>query len=521
MKRHTVNAIVLLALLLLPAAALAQNVTEPNDPQFSDEWSLNLIGATCAWQHTTGSPDVTVAVVDSGVDMKHPDLVGRLRTDGYDFVAGDDDPSDENGHGTNVTGIIAATLNNGEGIVGAAPGVMILPVRVMNAKGYGSDRSIARGVRYAADKGAKVINLSLGATLTISADTESQQVSEAIRYAQSKGALIVVAAGNDFVPLPNAIVGDNPDVLIVAATDEDDRKADFSNSGPWISVTAPGVHILSTMPTYEVYLTSNAVPPDERFQQNYDYMSGTSQATPFVSALGGLLFSEHPDWDASQVSQEIKNYAADITKRNPQLTAKGWLGSGRIDACQSLGGPIEPVVPSAQPTGPLSPNVVPRSNDALIIAGVLACGVILLLALLLFALVRAGRRRRAPAAPAPASAVSPGTMPVAPVQLPATAPPPGAWGMLNVVGGASQARSYPLVGAEILIGRGDDCAVLLLGDATVSRRHALVRNNGGMVTVEDAGSTHGTLLRGQPLGAPAPVQRGDVVQVGQTLLRFE
>src|SRR5205085_7799379 len=142
------------------------------------------------------------------------------------------------------------------------------------------------------------------------------RLADAIRYGQQHGALVVVAAGNDFVPLPNAISADNPDVLIVAATDEDDVKADFSNSGPWISVTAPGVHILSTMPTYEVYLTSDAVPADERFQQNYDYMSGTSQATPFVSALGGLLFSEHPDWDASQVAQEIKNYAADITKQN-------------------------------------------------------------------------------------------------------------------------------------------------------------------------------------------------------------
>src|SRR5262249_47247277 len=165
----------------------------------------------------------------------------------------------------------------------------------------------------------------------------------------------VVAAGNDFVPLPNAIVGDNPDVLIVAATDEDDRKADFSNSGPWVGITAPGVHILSTMPTYEVYLTSDAIPPDERFQQNYDYMSGTSQATPLVSALAALLFSEHPDWDASQVTQEIENYAADISKQNPDLMAKGWLGHGRIDACQSLGGPVEAAAPSPQPSGPLSP----------------------------------------------------------------------------------------------------------------------------------------------------------------------
>src|SRR4030095_6461911 len=174
-------------------------------------------------------------------------------------------------------------------------------------------------VRYAADKGAKVINLSLGATLTIGADTESELVTSAIHYAQDKGALVVVAAGNDFAQLPNAIVGDNPDTLVVAATDDDDRKADFSNSGAWIGVTAPGGHILSTMPTYEVYLTSDQVPRDERFENNYDYMSGTSQATPLVSALAALEFSAHTDWDARQVAQEIKDRAADISKQNRKL----------------------------------------------------------------------------------------------------------------------------------------------------------------------------------------------------------
>jgi subtilisin family serine protease len=142
----------------LGAPAPARNVDEPSDPFFPDEWALGHVGASCAWRSTTGSSDVTVAVVDSGVDLGHPDLAGRLRADGYDFVDDDGDPSDENGHGTNVAGIVAATLDNAEGGAGIAPGVMILPVRVMNAKGFGSDRAIARGVRYAADNGAQVIN---------------------------------------------------------------------------------------------------------------------------------------------------------------------------------------------------------------------------------------------------------------------------------------------------------------------------------------------------------------------------
>ena len=509
MKRAILKPLLFILLLLAPATTLAQSAPTPNDPAFEEEWALRHIGAPCAWQHTTGSSDVTVAIVDSGVDMQHPDLVDRLRQDGRDFVDGDDDPSDENGHGTNVAGIIAATLDNNEGIVGLAPGVMILPVRVMNAQGYGSDRAIARGIRYAADQGAQVINLSLGATLMVGADTASAQVGDAIRYAQDRGALVVVAAGNDFVPLPNAIVGDNPDVLVVAATDDADRKADFSNSGPWVSVTAPGVHILSTMPTYEVYLTSEAVPRDERFRQNYDYMSGTSQAAPFVSALAALLFSQHPDWDARQVAQAIKDHAADISQQNPRLAARGWLGSGRIDACQALGGPIA-ALPTEAPAAPARTF----GTDALIVLGVLACGAGLLLALMVFALVRATRRPAPAAAAVPVYAPPPGSAP-APTPRPA-----GAWGVLTVIAGPAQPRSYPLAGTEILIGRSDECAVLLIGDGTVSRRHARIRNDGRQVTVEDIGSTHGTYLNSQRLAGPAAVRRGDVLQVGQTLLRF-
>jgi subtilisin family serine protease len=561
MKQRFLLAILLALILLAPTLALAQhtaplstnpwssvvglrspaaqNVTNPNDPLFPDQWALKHVGATCAWQSGIGSPDVTVAVVDSGVDLTHPDLVGRLRDDGHDFVDGDDDPSDENGHGTNVAGIIAATLDNGEGGAGLAPGVMILPVRVMNAKGYGSDRAIARGVRYAADKGAKVINLSLGATLTIGADTESELVTSAIHYAQDKGALVVVAAGNDFAQLPNAIVGDNPDTLVVAATDDDDRKADFSNSGAWIGVTAPGVHILSTMPTYEVYLTSDQVPRDERFENNYDYMSGTSQATPLVSALAALEFSAHTDWDARQVAQEIKDRAADISKQNRKLVAKGFLGAGRIDACAALGGqaakPTAPAAPeatapaapeataprAAQPGAPAPSRTPTRSGGSLLLvlaAG--ACGVALLLTFLIVALVRGGRRR-APLTPAPLW--TPGGSST-PVQPPVGAPAPlpaGAWGMLTVVGGPSQPARYPLVGAETLIGRESYCAIQLPGDGTVSRRHAIVRNDGRQITVIDAGSTHGTYLNGQRVTAPAVVRRGMLLQVGQTLLRFE
>src|SRR5262245_43181092 len=507
MKHRALRTILLTLLLLASALALSRNaaaasVTEPNDPLYPEQWALRHIGATCAWQRTIGSADVTVAVVDSGVDLTHPDLVGRLRTDGRDFADGDDDPSDENGHGTNVAGIIAATLDNGEGIVGLAPGISILPVRVMNAKGAGSDRAIARGVRYAADQGANVINLSLGATLTIDADTVSAQVTSAIRYAQGKGALVVVAAGNDFLPLENAIVGDNPDVLVVAATDENDVKADFSNSGPWVGVTAPGVHILSTMPTYDVYLTSQ-IPRDERFDKGYDYMSGTSQATPFVSALAALLFSAHPDWDAHQVEQAIKEHAADISEQNATLFAKGYLGTGRIDACKALGSALAPTpTPEALGAAPTSepapeptvrPTPRPRStptprpvgavtpgdsgsastnlvNSFILIGGVMACGALLMLGLLIFALFRIFRQPgRAPASmPAYTSLPAAQPLPVAQPQAlpssPSVASALASWGQLSVIAGPAEARVYSLGGSGALIGRGDECAVLLRGD---------------------------------------------------------
>ncbi len=549
--RSCVCAALALALLWTGGPASAQNITEPSDPLFEDQWALPHVGSSCAWGHTIGSDSVTVAVVDSGVDLTHPDLIDRLRDDGRDFVDGDNDPSDENGHGTNVAGVVAATLDNAEGIAGLAPGVRILPIRVMNDRGFGSDRAIERGIRYAADQGAQVINLSLGATLSIGADSESVEISQAIRYAQSLGSLVVVAAGNDFVPLPNAIVGDNPDVLVVAATDENDRKAPFSNSGPWIAVTAPGVHILSTMPTYEVYLTSDRVPRDERFRPNYDYMSGTSQATPYVSALAALLFSANPDWDAGQVAQAIRQSAVDISEQNRKLWAQGYLGTGRIDACAALGGPAinrpeptpappefpspepaptDPPIAGVAPTDAPAPTRRPQSATPVpgasstgdsplglgVTLGAGICGLVLLL-LLLVGVGRMVRRR-----PPPAQTYTPPRPPASvPQPVPVGPPMAAGWGALLVVGGPAAPVRFALVAAETVLGRSPDCTIPIGSDETISRRHALVRNDGSQVTVEDLGSTHGTYLNGQRTVGRTPVRRGDVMQIGQTSLLFE
>jgi pSer/pThr/pTyr-binding forkhead associated (FHA) protein len=164
-------------------------------------------------------------------------------------------------------------------------------------------------------------------------------------------------------------------------------------------------------------------------------------------------------------------------------------------------------------------------NNLLLIGGVMACGAVLMLALLIFALFRIVRgSRQAPAQPqaytpapvAPARPVQPIQQPSAPA-LPSTAP----WGQLRVVGGPAQPRAYALAGSGALIGRGDDCAVMVVGDGTISRRHAWIRNDGRQILVEDAGSTHGTYVSGLRVGAAVPLRRGDFIQVGQTLLRFE
>ena len=586
--------ILCILLVLLPTIAFAQQIVVPTDQLYAKQWALEKIGAECAWQHTTGSRAVTVAVVDSGVDMSHPDLRDHLRHDGYDFVDDDDDPRDENGHGTHVTGIIAAAINDA-GTVGLAPNVSILPIRVMTAEGDGDERAIALGISYAARKGAKVINLSLGATLLLSVPEASRRIVRAIEDAQAGGALVVVAAGNDFVPLPNAIVGADQDVLVVAASNARDVKSQFSNSGPWVDVVAPGERILSTMPTYEVYLTSDALPPEERFQQRYDFMSGTSQATPYVSALAALLFSLHPDWDAKRVTAAIKDTAEDIYPRHPDIFRRlKLLGSGRISACAALGGPI---IGQSGPLGQFGgiPGLILGVGVCLLVLTIIAATVLFTMS----------RRRAAPApqpgqapqlqpqpqpgvyqappqqpqwgqppqpqvqppqaplplwgqqpqvqqpqvqppqAPLPQWGQQPQVQPPQPqAQIPQPAPadtptlmpqrpqspavtvrlddtPQGVWGRLLVVGGPATPRAYPLSGAEVIIGRADDCAVLLQNDGTVSRRHARITLQGNQATLEDLQSSHGTALNGQPVRTPVPLNSGDAVRIGQTELRFE
>ena len=259
------------------------------DPLFSQQWGLTKIDAPQAWAVTRGKDTVVVAVVDTGVDYTHPDLVGRVDTaNDYDFVNGDSDAMDDNGHGTHVSGIIAATADNGIGGAGVAPECKVLPVKVLDSKGSGDTIGVAAGIRYAADAGAKIINLSL-------AGPSDATMGDAVAYAQDKGCVVVAAAGNEGSSAGASYPARYVKVIGVGATDSSNAHATFSNYGPGVDIAAPGVNILSTVPG-----------------GGYESWSGTSMASPFVSAVAALVWSEYSSWDSTQVIGRVLATAQDI-----------------------------------------------------------------------------------------------------------------------------------------------------------------------------------------------------------------
>jgi thermitase len=260
----------------------------PNDTYFSPSYQYGLFNtyADRAWDVARGSSSQEIAVLDTGVDYNHPDLDGKVIR-GYDFVQRDNTPMDQNGHGTHVAGIAAAETNNATGVAGMAPNTKILAVRVLDANGSGSLANIADGIRYAADAGAEVINLSLGC------DCATTTLESAVNYAWNKGVVIVAAAGNDgvsttFEPASYA------NVIAVGAVDSNNRKASFSNWGTWVDVMAPGVDIASTYPG-----------------NRYVYMSGTSMASPYVAGQAALLKGQGRS--NSQVRAAIQNTASSMS----------------------------------------------------------------------------------------------------------------------------------------------------------------------------------------------------------------
>ncbi|NWL86847.1 peptidase S8 [Paenibacillus sp. 79R4] len=280
----------------------------PNDMLFSEyQWNLPIIDTTRGWKLSKGTNDVIVGVVDTGVDLQHPDLKGRLLK-GYNVDAPDEDPIDDVGHGTHVAGIIAANTNNSEGIAGMMWSGKILPVKALDKSGAGTTYSVAQGIIWATDNGAKVINMSLGNY------ADAKFLHEAVKYAFDHDVVLVAATGNDNTERPGYPAA-YPEVLSVSATDYNLKKASFSNYGDYVDVMAPGESIASTYP-----------------DNQYAALSGTSMACPHVTALAALIRSINPELKNTEVMDIIRKNVIDLGTAGHDK----YYGYGQIDVYAAL-----------------------------------------------------------------------------------------------------------------------------------------------------------------------------------------
>jgi len=259
----------------------------PNDPDWCLQWGPVKIGADWAWNITTGEPSVLVAVVDTGIYWNHSDLAANYVALGYDWVNNDTDPVDDSGHGTHCAGIIAAGLNNSIGVAGLAQ-IQIMAEKALDISGSGYIDWVASAIIHAANQGANIISMSWGGYF------HSKLLYEAIRYAHETGALLVAAAGNSATDLklyPAAY----DEVIAVAATDNADNPASFTNFGDWIELAAPGVNIYSTF-----------------LNNGYVNKSGTSMATPHVVGVAALIWSQFPNISRDQLRFHLRYTADDL-----------------------------------------------------------------------------------------------------------------------------------------------------------------------------------------------------------------
>ncbi|CAN5788657.1 hypothetical protein BH23ACT1_BH23ACT1_14440 [soil metagenome] len=318
--------------------ALPATATASNDPFFSQQWGLEAIGAEAAWAKGRGAGTV-IAVVDTGVDLDHEDLIGKV-IPGASFPSGS--PQDDNGHGTHVAGIAAASTSNGIGIAGVAPDARILPVKVLNANGSGNVAQVAQGIRFAADNGADVINLSFG---EVSTDVDlSSAFTDAIRYAWAKGAIPVVAAGNDFVRTSSFT--DEP-VIVVTSIGSDGTRPGYASgvgNARW-GLAAPGG---DGNPGSE--RSSDSCDPDTAIVSTYTEPSyvclvGTSMAVPHVAGAAAVLRSI--GLSPEQTVAQLLATADDIGASGTDST----FGAGRLNLARA-----------AQAAAP--PTTVPPTTEA-------------------------------------------------------------------------------------------------------------------------------------------------------------
>lgn len=299
----------------------------PNDQGFTNQWALNNTGqvvqgapgqgnddirAVTAWNVSLGN-GIKVAILDTGINLSHPDLAGKIVAQ---KVFTTNSIEDNNGHGTHVAGIIAANTNNGIGVAGVCPNCQLIIGKVMDDNGDGTTSNTIAGIIWAADQGAKVINLSLGTTDPASSPLYQQ----AITYANQKGAVIVAAAGNSNTAA-KLYPAANQGVISVGATDNTNKKASFSSYGDWVKLAAPGTNILSTMPNHT----------NEKGVLNYGYDSGTSMAGPFVAGVAALVAATQ--YGTSPQAIENRLYA---TANKINGTGTFW-SQGLVNATDAVG----------------------------------------------------------------------------------------------------------------------------------------------------------------------------------------
>ena len=322
-------------------------VPEPNyiatpltitDPLFSQQWYVPETRFDATWSMLKHTDTVAVAIIDTGVNGKHPDLKERVLK-GYDFVNDKDDAGDDHGHGTFVAGIIAASANE-IGIRGLYDHARILPLKAIDNQGLGTYEDVARGMVYAADAGARIINLSIGG------NAYSYLLQDAVDYALEKGCILVAAGGNDGIEqqiYPAAY----PEVIGVSALSYDGQIWSGSNSGKHVDVAAPGVGILSTGPG-----------------EDYVYATGTSAAASMVSALAAMLVSERSDLSSSVIEQLILQAAKDLGEKGRDPI----YGSGEIDAQRALAQDVRPFHDVAVRSVHVEPMVFEKGKPTYIVA---------------------------------------------------------------------------------------------------------------------------------------------------------
>jgi thermitase len=332
---------------------LAFAFATPNDPQYSQQYGPQRIQANLAWDIWQPQRTVYIAIIDTGIDSNHPDLTNKMRRHangavyGWNTLNNTTNALDDNGHGTHCAGIAAAEINNGVGIAGVAAWnpnvansrayVQLMPVKVLSSSGSGTLDGVARGITWAADNGAHILSLSLGA------GSGAQQLQDAVNYAWNRGCLVVAAAGNGGSSSPQ-YPAYYTNSIAVAATDSSDRLASFSQYGSWVDIAAPGVGILSTIPN-----------------SRYASYDGTSMACPHVAGAAAVLWSHNPRLTNTQLRAALETNVDPYQPLSGRTLAPN---AGRVNVYRALqavsGSPTQPSLSSLS----LNPTSVVGGNSS-------------------------------------------------------------------------------------------------------------------------------------------------------------